>query len=159
MRRPWLTRLRTSRKPICTGERGLRPVPGVAPVAPAQSQRGRGQQAPEKEQDGEPPLMRGNTVALHRELIRQVSTSLPRSANPWADHVGTVPPCDTAKPCQSPGTTSAHTLAGTSKNRTRSRKASQGRYVVSRSCSCVGASLADLISLFFPQRQTPLIRC
>jgi translation initiation factor eIF-2B subunit gamma len=45
-----------------------RPVPEVTPVAPPQNQKGRGQQVVEKEKDVEPPLMRGNTVAVYWEL-------------------------------------------------------------------------------------------
>jgi translation initiation factor eIF-2B subunit gamma len=50
-----------------------RPTPEIVPVVSTQNQKGRNQQAPEKEKDVEPPLMRGNTVAGYWELCRQVS--------------------------------------------------------------------------------------
>lgn len=52
-----------------------RQVSDAAPVVPV-NQKGRASQVPEKKEDVEPPLMRGNTVAGYWELSRQVSYRL-----------------------------------------------------------------------------------
>lgn len=99
-----------------------RRLPEVAPVAPTQNQKGRGQQVVEKEKDVEPPLMRGNTVAVYWELNRQVghsffhlqltlTTSLqflrampPNLANLPARHQPGAPPSNTSAPSTPAGT-------------------------------------------------------
>ncbi|KAI5451693.1 Translation initiation factor eIF-2B subunit gamma [Naganishia albida] len=82
-----------------------RPLPEVAPVAPTQNQKGRGQQMVEKEKDVEPPLMRGNTVAVYWELNRQFLRAMPPNlANLPARHQPGAPPSNTSGPSTPAGT-------------------------------------------------------